>query len=80
VPIDKSAFRKERAEWTLLFSHCRHFFVSQTHISTSNFSRGKIISPIFLDTGLGRRERTKEKIPSLSRMGVTPLVVAPVNF
>jgi hypothetical protein len=80
--MDKLAFIKKKAQWTLLFSHYRLFlFVCyQTHISISNFSRGKIISPIFLDTGLGRRERTKQKISSLSRMGDAPLVVVSVNF
>jgi hypothetical protein len=80
MTMDKLTFRKKREEWTLLFSYCRHFFVSQIPISTSNFSRGKIISPIFLNTGLGRRKRTKQKIPSLSRMGHTPLILTPVNF
>jgi hypothetical protein len=41
--------------------HCRHFYVSQTPFPTAIFPVAQSFPPIFLDTGLGRRKKTKIK-------------------
>jgi hypothetical protein len=56
----QSSLYERREQWTLVFTF-QPFFVSQTPISTSNFSSFTVISSVFLDKYLGSRKITNRK-------------------
>ena len=65
---------------TFVFTLQAFFLFLRPPFPPAIFPVAQSFPQIFLDTGLGRRERTKQKIPSLNRIRDAPLIVAPVNF